>query len=835
MEGQPIRKQIHRYGLGLDIAQDLLKRGVTEADNLREDVIEDMVKKYRNAKRILNKMLRDAKMQKSEEKAEQENYKKQLEEAKKMVEEVSKKNQSLFDKNENLAQQKLKEISNKLQLPKDWNIQKREDPNALLKNIESEISRVSNDLQSKSYESFEDLVTVASGGMITYGMLHPSESDRSQPTRGKFPVLNKPKSVEKLGPELSGHTEFFKSIEENASANFCKHLESSGLSVAANSLANYNFVNAKSSLTRRQQKEIEHGQTSKKNSMHASVVKYKKYPLAAFRIPRDEMVLSDTVKTDAQKVKNFIKAYNFLQDYGSHVLAGVHHLGGVICQIIDIKTEEEMNENSLMAAATEKISTELSIGGQVEAFGAAVSGKVEVSDLKGEVNAEHCKKTNATYTIRTEAFGPDATSLDMFSKILETNNSAWRIIDRGDIGTRIPIWDLLSDLGSEYSEQAHLIKETWKTDEKLSDHDLKQIADLQDFMYCKLKRDWNSESVFILEAICVQIDRTQEELGHRCNVMSKVLKLTKFVEFIKSAIKNKNLRPAQDMIRRMLDSETRVSLIDLALDKDIEDFLLENPEPLESEITLPIPQIFLEDLPDMIFSLSEALEQNKIGKHDCNLKLVDLISNAVVDDKELYDAVLKKAEEFGYQQHYLRFSSDLSADQIKILAGSLSTIVSTNFVEGDTVRFQFDTTMTELGSEKGNKHRIEAVGKIVKVDGFHAYIDWMSLDNRSVGKTIFSRHEISDEQCSKWFGSKKDPLTNTGIKHKMPLSELKRVVKMMQIHSKSDDSPLLKWKEDRKNFEGCKSEDTKINFQDFVSIVHHHQKTSLQKKQLLKH
>ena len=68
MEGQPIRKQVHRYGLGLDIAQDLEKRGVTEADNLREDVIEDIVRKYPNAKRILNKMLRDAQMQKSEEK-----------------------------------------------------------------------------------------------------------------------------------------------------------------------------------------------------------------------------------------------------------------------------------------------------------------------------------------------------------------------------------------------------------------------------------------------------------------------------------------------------------------------------------------------------------------------------------------------------------------------------------------------------------------------------------------------------------------------------------------------------------------------------------------------
>ena len=376
-------------------------------------------------------------------------------------------------------------------------------------------------------------------------------------------MLNKPKSVEKVGPELSGDTEFFKSIEKNASEDFCKHLESSGLSVAANSLTNYNFVIAKSSWTRTQQKEIEHGQTSKKYSMHASVVKYKKYPLAAFRIPRDEMVLSDTVKTDAQQVENFIDAYKFLQKYGSHVLAGIHHLGGVICQIIDIKTEEEMSENSLMAAATEKISTELSIGGQVEAFGAAVSGKVEVSDLKGGVKAERCKKTNATYTIRTKTFGPDATSLDMFSKILEISNSAWRIIDRGDLGARIPIWDLLSDLGSEYSEKAHLIKETWKTDEKLSDHDLKQIEDLQCFIDCKLNRDWNSESVFILDDICVQIDRTQEELGHRCNVMSKVLKLTKFVEFIKSIIKNKSLRPAPDMIRRMLDSETRVSLIDL--------------------------------------------------------------------------------------------------------------------------------------------------------------------------------------------------------------------------------------------------------------------------------
>ena len=122
---------------------------------------------------------------------------------------------------------------------------------------------------------------------------------------------------------------------------------------------------------------------------------------------------------------------------------GVHHLGGIFCNVVDVKSEEEAHEELLTTVALNQFGSEVSVGVQGPLIGGAISGSVKISSSKGKTVAENTKQFNATYTRSIKCVGPDSTNIEMFSKIVEANGATCHIIDRGDLATKVSIWELI--------------------------------------------------------------------------------------------------------------------------------------------------------------------------------------------------------------------------------------------------------------------------------------------------------------------------------------------------------------------------------------------------------
>ena len=74
------------------------------------------------------------------------------------------------------------------------------------------------------------------------------------------------------------------------------------------------------------------------------------------------MKIRPNVLTEMRNVTNLFDAKNILKKYGSHVPAGVHVVGGIFCDIIEVISEREADVTSLKAAANSKKTFELTVG-----------------------------------------------------------------------------------------------------------------------------------------------------------------------------------------------------------------------------------------------------------------------------------------------------------------------------------------------------------------------------------------------------------------------------------------------------------------------------------------
>ena len=68
-----------------------------------------------------------------------------------------------------------------------------------------------------------------------------------------------------------------------------------------------------------------------------------------------------------------------------------------------------------------------------------------------------------TYSVRS--IEPTTRNPDTFRKLL-SDNSTWAMIDRGPVEGYISVWELLTDLGSEYETAADVLGKIWQCDEE---------------------------------------------------------------------------------------------------------------------------------------------------------------------------------------------------------------------------------------------------------------------------------------------------------------------------------------------------------------------------------
>ena len=472
-KGIEIREQCQRYGIGLKTAEKLKEKGIKSASDMSKEQVHEVVKETTGEEASAMKKMyfnesseRAAERKELEEKMEK--TKKRTEEAKELAEQARKITQEVSEKSKEELHSKVKEIAEKLSLPEGWNEQHKDDPNALLEQLDKEINIASDSLALPPYVSNEEIAAAASGGLALYGILFDNHDIEGFSKSPPFPFLKRPGHVEWLSPALGFEVRFFKSTESNASTKFYKTAKSSGLSIAASLSGGGWGFHASASAAHSSEESKDTSEKRQENTTHATITQYISQPTKAFRIPREEMALSYEAKTRAEEIKDDESAERFLESFGSHVSEGVHTLGGVFFRNLDVTTEREAKASDVMMAAGSQFDAEVSAGYSGYGFSVGGSVKTNTFDASGSRGASSSEKINYMSQMTVQSLGPPSTNPAMFSQLLQSNNATWHVIDRGDHAALVPVWELMSNI-EELKEQAKHLENAWKKKRKESE------------------------------------------------------------------------------------------------------------------------------------------------------------------------------------------------------------------------------------------------------------------------------------------------------------------------------------------------------------------------------
>ena len=467
-EGIEIREQCKRYRIGLKSAEKLEERGIKSPGEMTKEelleVVEDAGKEASAIKKMYYNESSERAAERKQLEEKNEKTKKRTQKAKELAEEARKITQEASEESKKELHSKMTEIADKLNLPEGWDKQDKDDPNALLEQLNEEINIASDSLALPPYVSNEEVAAAASGGLALYGILFDDHDIEGFSKSPPFPFLKRPLHVEWLSPALGFEVRFFKSTDSNASTKFYKTAKSSGLSIAASVSGGGWGFHASASTAHSSEESKETSEKRQENTTHATITQYISQPTGAFRIPREEMELSYEAKTRAKEIKDDESAKRFLNSFGSHVSEGVHTLGGVFFRNLDVTTEREAKVSDVMMAAGTQLDVDVSAG--YSGFGVSVGGSVKTNkfDASGSKDASSSEKISYMSEMTVQSLGPPTTNQEMFSQLLQSNNATWHVIDRGDHTALVPVWQLMSDQGLK--EQAEHLENAWKKKQK---------------------------------------------------------------------------------------------------------------------------------------------------------------------------------------------------------------------------------------------------------------------------------------------------------------------------------------------------------------------------------
>ncbi|XP_068674376.1 interferon-induced very large GTPase 1-like [Montipora foliosa] len=449
-EGTEIREQCQRYGIALKTAEKLERKGVKSASDMSKEQLLEIIEEAGKEEKpsTLKKMYFNESSERVTERKVQnekiEQNKKRIEEAKGLAQEARKITQEASEKSEKALHEKMTEIAGKLSLPEGWDKQEKDDPNALLEQLNREINIASDSLAIPPYVTNEDIASAASGGLALYE--------------------TRIRGVAKPSSWISSTV--FKSTEQQASTKFYKTAKSSGLSIAASVTGSGWGFHASASGAHSSESNQDTSTKKQRNTTRATVTQYISQPTKAFRIPLEDMELNYEARGHAKEVKDKESAENFLKMYGSHVPKGVHTLGGIFFRNLDVNTEREASVSEVMMAAGKQFDTEVSAG--YSGFGVSVGGSVKTNsfEISGSTDASSTENVKFMSEMTVQVLGPPTTNPEMFSQLLQSNNATWYVIDRGNRGALVPVWELMPDL----KEQAEILRKVWKeSQEKFRD------------------------------------------------------------------------------------------------------------------------------------------------------------------------------------------------------------------------------------------------------------------------------------------------------------------------------------------------------------------------------
>ena len=395
---------------------------------------------------------------------------KKLKKAKELMNEAKQMASQQSEQAKTAAKKKMDEMMKALELPADWNQQGDVTPDQLFQQLDGIIDQYSSIVEAgESYKSDLEVVAKASGGRALCGIYH---SEYEPPRTAGRPILLMPANVTLTNPNDSMKIRYMKFSESRAAANYVHTVKSSSTSVGF-SVSGY-FGGFTGEVKGAYASETNRNETrsTKTLTTSASVLQYIWTAKKCFHLEEEQMKLSEGPVSMAKSLASVSDptskeetARRFMEIFGSHIPAGVQTLGGVFFSIADAESEEVQTTTELTKATATQLQAQCSASYSGGVFGFAASVNTEHQNASGKVNADQIDHKKNSYTFSLDTIGPAATNPVMFQKLL-SYNSTWALIDRGPPQAYVPVWKLVSELGSEFKEAATVLEKTWRDDEE---------------------------------------------------------------------------------------------------------------------------------------------------------------------------------------------------------------------------------------------------------------------------------------------------------------------------------------------------------------------------------
>ena len=348
----------------------------------------------------------------------------------------------------------------------NWNGQ-QELPAAIMSNSPSNLARISQVLNSADdllkmlpnpFETDEDLVARIDGGLAFHGLSFGLDAEIVCGLAPQ-PLFRKPHIcvIKETSAQTQKWEEHFFSKEQ--ATNFKKVISEVGFSFGCKlKTPGYGFK-AEANFERGTNEKRAEWSSEAKFTKKLTMISVHIYPMASYRIDRDQLMFSMSALRSLQSITDISTAESFLDQYGSHFSSGLHQLGGTLCHSMELTAQHEQSSTSLKELAKKEMNAAVSleyaslikVGGHLK--------EIETSQSSSSTAHQASKiSSRSEITVR----GPNALQPRLFEEFLRVNSRSWHVIDR-DVSPQslFPIWDLIREKHPNLKPAADLLRKAW--------------------------------------------------------------------------------------------------------------------------------------------------------------------------------------------------------------------------------------------------------------------------------------------------------------------------------------------------------------------------------------
>ena len=313
-------------------------------------------------------------------------------------------------------------------------------------------------VSSIPFKTDEDFIAGIDGGLSLHGLSYGMDANVICGLAPQ-PLFRQPQSC--LIKETSGPTQKFEEyfLSKEQAENYKKVITEAGFTFGCSLEVNKWLLKVKGDFQRQTINATEESSSSSQFSSRLTMITVHVYPMATYKIDKDQLNLSPSALRSLESIKDMASAENFLDQYGSHFSCGLSQLGGTLCHSIELTAQREQSSESLKSLAKKEMSAALSVE---YASLIKVGGHVKQIDTNQQASGSSHQAAKITSRSEITARGPAALQPGLFEELLRASSRSWHIIDR-DLSPEslTPVWAIVADNHPTFKTAAELLRKAW--------------------------------------------------------------------------------------------------------------------------------------------------------------------------------------------------------------------------------------------------------------------------------------------------------------------------------------------------------------------------------------